>query len=327
MEQRRLEFILEARQPISHAEGNYGNTSVVMRQKVRTAAGEWANIPIVTGDTMRHGLREAAAYCLLECAGMLGDTLSEQALRLLFSGGMVTSSGGVVNLEEYRRMIDLIPSLALLGGCAGNRIIPGRVQVDPALLVCEETKHLLPDWVNQFVADKYWEHKPARGHVEEVQRVRMDPTLDPGKRALMAPEARAIAERRMMDSEAASAADDVVAMDKAKSTMLPFRYERVAQGSLFFWSVQATCYTPLDTDTLMVMVGAFLRNARVGGKRGTGHGWLWPLAAQNVHLANFSERMETLALAGPESVVGNLYRSHVNERADKVRDLLGQVVA
>jgi hypothetical protein len=327
MEQRRLEFVLEARQPIAHAEGNYGNTSVIMRDKVRTADGQWASVPIITGDTMRHGIREAAALCLLECAGMLGNTLSEGALRLLFSGGMVTSTGGVINLEDYRKMIDLVPSLALLGGCAGNRIIPGRINVSNALLICQETHHLLPTWVQQWMADKYWEYKPQRSHVEEVQRVRMDPCLDPGKRALLSPEARAAAEGRMLASEAASASEDFAGVERSKSTMLPFRYERVARGSLFFWSVSATCYSALDHDTLLVMVGAFLRNAVVGGKRGTGHGLLHPLAANNVTLANFSERMDTLDLADPSARVGRLFQAHIQERAEAVRELLGKVVA
>lgn len=337
MQQRRYEFILEARQPISHAQENLGNTSVIMRQKVRKRDGSWCQVPIVTGDTMRHGLREAATYCLLECADMLGENLSESALRLLFAGGMITSSGPTVDLEEYRRMVDLIPSLKLLGGCAGNRVIPGQLTVDPAILICQETQHLLPPWVLEWTAGPTTGgHAGAiapaalsscRAHVEEVQRVRMDPCLDPGKRSLMLPAERARVEQRMLGSEAASKSEDHTAADATKSTMMPFRYERVAQGSLFYWGVQATCYNELDLDTLLVMVGAFLRNARVGGKRGTGHGWLWPVAAQDVQLANFSERMESLVLAEWTKSIGHMFREHVQARADKLREFLGVVAA
>jgi len=325
MEQRRIEFILEARQPIAHAQENLGNLSVIMREKTRQADGSWAQVPIVTGDTMRHGLREAATYCLLECAGMLGENLTENALRLLFSGGMITSSGGVANLEEYRRMVDLVPSLALLGGCAGNRVIPGRLQVEAARLICDETRHLMPAWVGEWMEGKAWDS--CRAHVEEVQRVRMDPALDPSKRLLLLPGEKARVEQRMLASAEAREEVDHVGADRNKSTMLPFSYERVCAGSWWHWTVTATCYTPLDTDTLLVMVGAFLRNARVGGKKGTGHGLLHPVAAQNVALANFSERMETLDLVGPDQAVGQLFRRHVAERKDALREFFGAVAA
>lgn len=325
MDQRRIEFILEARQPISHAQENLGNLSVIMRQKMRQPNGGWAHVPIVTGDTMRHGLREAAAYCLLECAGMLGECLSENALRLLFAGGMVTSSGAVANLEEYRRMVDLVPSLGLLGGCAGNRVIPGRLQVEPAVLICQETRHLLPEWVVEWMGERAWDS--CRAHVEQVQRVRMDPALDPSKRLLMLPGERARVEQRMLSSADASEQGDHALAEGSKSTMMPFSYERVCAGSWWHWTVTATCYTPLDTDTLMVMTGAFLRNARVGGKKGTGHGLLAPVVARNVELANFSERMETLDLVGPDQRVGEVFRRHVGERADRIREFLGLVVA
>lgn len=328
MQQRRFEFVLEARQPISHAQENLGNTSVIMRQKVIRRDGSVAHVPIVTGDTMRHGLREAATYCLLECAGMLGENLSEEALRLLFAGGMVTSSGPTVNLDEYRQMVELMPTLALLGGCAGNRIIPGRMQVEPALLICDETSHLLPGWVHEWVdTNAGGLLNSSRGQVEEVQRVRMDPTLDPAKRLLLLPGERARVEHKMLASEAASRTEDHRAADASKSTMMPYRYERVCQGAKFWWAVNATCYTDLDLDSLLVMVGAFLRNARVGGKRGTGHGWLYPLAAQDITLANFAERMDTLELATMDRSIGQTFRSHVQDRADRLREFLGRVVA
>src|SRR4030042_561542 len=144
MEQRKYEFILEAKQPIAHASETYGNMSVVMRERVRQPDGRWVAVPVITGDTMRHGLREAGTYCLLDCAGLRDAQLGEAALRLLFAGGMVTGSSATINLGQYREMVDLLPHLALLGGCAQNRVIAGRMQVDSAILCCEEARPVLP---------------------------------------------------------------------------------------------------------------------------------------------------------------------------------------
>ena len=69
MQRHRYEFVLEAAQPIAHLAENIGNEGVLMRRKVRTADGSFASVPMVTADTMRHGMREAAAYMFLDAAG------------------------------------------------------------------------------------------------------------------------------------------------------------------------------------------------------------------------------------------------------------------
>src|SRR5262245_29758625 len=110
-EQKRFEFILQAAEPIAHHSETYGNAQVAMRKKVRQPDGSFASVPCITGDTLRHGLREASTYALLDAAGMLADPdLSESACRLLFAGGMITgSAGGAVKLGDYAEMVDLIP--------------------------------------------------------------------------------------------------------------------------------------------------------------------------------------------------------------------------
>lgn len=329
MKQIRLEFILEARTPICHLEGSFGNVGVIMRQKVRQPNGRWSKVPIVTGDTMRHQLREAGTFAVLDSTGMGEECLTEAALRLLFAGGMVTgSSGPTVKLDEFRDIEQIFPPLGLLGGCVANRIIPGKLKVSTAMLICAETSHQLPDWVREYVETNAAGHyEGARSHVEEVQRVRMDPALNPSKRLLLAPGEREAAEQKLLSSEAAGESGDAMAVEKTKCTMMPFSYETVCQGSLFYWRVTADLSSDLEEDTLMVMVGAFLRNGRVGGKQGTGHGEIYPIAAKNVTLANFSERMDTLDMVAPDQRVGNLFRAHMADQGDKLKDFLAGVVA
>jgi len=326
MEQRRFSFLLEAAQPIAHHEEVFGNHAVVMRRKVRQPDGGWASVPVITGDTMRHGMREAAAYAFLDAAGLLdAGQLSESALRLLFAGGQVMgSAGGAVKLGDYRDMVDLVPTLALFGGCAQNRVIPGRLWVDDAVLVCSEQAHALPEWAVQAAGqlDTY------RSHIEQAQRVRMDPTLDPGKRKMLSAGAQESAEQRLLRSENASEMNDARGKGSEKSTMLPRSFERVAQGSLFYWSVTATCYSDLDVDTFLVACASFLHDARVGGKRGTGHGHLRVVEGRNVHVLRPAERMETLTPDALSTMrVGEMFRAHVKERADRIAAFLGEVAA
>lgn len=324
MQHRKIEVVLEAQQPIAHHEGTLGNQAILMRESIRQPDGTFAQVPIITGDTMRHGLREAAAYAYLDAAGLLSESLSEEALRLLFAGGMVTgTAGGSVKLGDYRDMCDLFPPLALLGGCAQNRVVPGRLQSDEALLICRETEHVLPEWVRaEFVADA-----TARAHVEEVTRVRMDPTLDPAKRTMLTDESRQLIESRLGISEASSEVGDWSGKVDAKSSMLPRSHERVKRGSLWFWRVTATTLSDLEHDTLMVMLATFLADARVGGKKATGHGLVRAIAARNVDVRRPSERTESIECTDLGARVGELFRAHVMGHREAAAQFLRTVAA
>lgn len=324
----RYDFIIEALTPIAHASESIGNTSLAMREKRRLPDGSFAHVPIITGDTMRHGLREAGAFALLDAAGMLDSpALGEAALRLLFAGGMITGSeGGAVKLDDYRRMVALCPPLGLLGGCAQNRAVPGKVQVDAADLICEETAHRLPEWVTEWLKDKGIALQSCRGHIEEVQRVRMDPTLDPSKRKLLT-DGGAEAERRLLSSEHGREVGDAVLAQDSKSSMLPRRHETVVAGSIFFWSVTATVHSELERDTFNTMIGAFLRDARVGGKKATGHGRIRPVVAKHITVQRPREAPENLDVGALAPRVGSLFFAHVSERKDEVAKFLSEVDA
>lgn len=321
-----IEFILRAEQPIAHHEESFGNSAVAMRRKIRQEDGSFQRVPIITGDTMRHGLREASTLALLDAADMLENpSLSTAALRLLFSGGMITgASGGSVKLGDYREMIDLVPPLALLGGCAQNRAIPGRLFVDDATLICSETLHMMPGWVGEYLEAGNVGLSSHRAHMEEVQRVRMDPTLVPARRALLSPGDADAVERRLTASELASEEDDAIAKDATKSSMLPRRFERIAQGSIFYWSLTCTTQDALQEDTLWTMVGAFLALAHVGGKKGTGHG---KIKAVHAREATMLRARESTAFDLSTMRKGDVFRAHMSERKDKLRTFLDGVAA
>ena len=327
MDRIRYEFVLEAERPIAHHEGTVGNMSMAMRRRVRTPSG-WANVPIVTADTMRHQMREAASYALLDAAGLLGSMqLSEAALRLLFSGGMVTGRGeaSTIKLDQYRELCELVPSMGLFGGCADNRVIPGRLTVEDAMLVCDETQRFVPGWAVETVTELCGALDTHRSHLEEVQRVRMDPTLSPQKRKLLSAGDQVEVTKRLEASEKNSAEDG--ASKDAKSSMMPRSMECIAQGSMLSWACEAIVNDELERDTFNVAVGTFLANPWVGGKRGTGHGKLRPVAARDVRVRAVTpaaEALDTTALAGR---AGELFRRHVEERAGRIADFLSGVNA
>lgn len=320
-------FILEAQSPIAHHEESLGNVSTFMRRKVRQPDGTWSRVCYLTGDTMRHGLREAAAYAFLDAAGLLDAKLSEAAVRLLFNGGMVTGRGDAskIDMDRFREMCLLCPPLGILGGCADNRAIPGRLFVDEATLLCEEEAPHLPEWVTAWLGKQ--QLSSQRDHLEEVQRVRMDSSLDPSKRALMLPDAQVEVSKRLTESESAHATDDAVAKDASKSTMLPRKFERLAKGSQFHWRVTCHCLSELDVDAFHVMVGTFLSRCMVGGKKATGHGELKCVTARDITIARPSERADSVEVTDLATKVGSTFYAHVASHKEQIEQWLATVNA
>lgn len=323
----RYEMVLEAVSPIAHHAESIGNLALAMREKIRQPDGTVADVPIVTGDTMRHKLREAASYVFLDAAGLLGTSLTEAALRLLFAGGMVTGNGdgAAVKLDHYRQLCDLVPSIGILGGCAENRVIPGKLIVERAMLICRESARIVPEWARTWARENSGPEDTCRAHIDEVTRVRMDPLLVPEKRELLTAGARAAVEGRLLASETASADGDAVGKERAKSSMLPRSFEVIVSGSLLYWAIEARTHSALERDTAQLMLSAFLANAVVGGKSGTGHGRLKVREGRNCEVARHSERSTAMTFDGAQ--IGDIFRAHVADRREAIVRLIQEVDA
>ena len=320
----RFYLLLEAETPIAHHSESIGNCAVAMREKIRQEDGSFANVPLITGDTMRHGLREAAAHAMLSASGIADQgTLTAAALRLLFAGGMITGAQDATRIDDYRTMSDLVPPLTLLGGCVQNRAIPGRINVDAAVLICEESWRFIPGEIRDYLTERGTSIESCRSHVEDVTRVRMDPMLDPAHYGLLA-DGGAEQVRKLKKREEAGEKSDAIGKRDHKSTMMPRSFETVVRGSLFSWSASCVCMNALEVDTWHTMVGEFLRCPVVGGKRGVGFGRLRPV--QGWKLPEMPAKVEAVqtSLALP---AGKMFTEHVKARADRVREWLSTVVA
>ncbi len=351
MERIKYDFILKAMQPIAHHAGTEGNMAFLMREDIRQPDGCFVKVPIITGDTMRHGMREAATYYCLDAAGILNDHnissvlipplateekswfvgLTEAALRLLFAGGMIKgASGGAVKISEYQEMINVFPPIRLFGGCSQNRMIPGMLIVNRALLICEETRGIVPGWAWQWADSEEGHHQKissCRSHVEEHIRVKMDPTLDPQKQMLLSSHAREAVSERLLTSEAAGEAGDSIAKDREKSSMMPRSYEVIKTGSLFYWSVTAICFSELDVDVFHTALFSFLANAYVGGQSRTGNGHIIPIKAGKITFPRPVQALEPVDVQALGSTVGSLFSAHMADKGESLKQFLATVKA
>ena len=322
MELHSFEFIVEAETAISHQSGSEGNHGVLMRKKARLADGSIADIPYITGDAFRHSLRTAAAIATLDAAGILADpNLSEGAVRLLFSGGMVTGRGdaAIIRLEDYRRLCDITPSLKLFGGCVDNGPREGCLRVDELNVLCEEMGRYVPGWALDWAKEQGIALLESCEYVEEQQRVRMDSLNRDSMQRLLSAPARKQLEARLAKREKAHETGDDKEAEEAKSSSMPRTFERFIMGTLFYARVSAYCYSPLDVDTLMATLGTFFLDPIIGGKRATGHGRLRVLHGKQATVLRPSENANVLDLAAPGQRIGQMFRAHVAERAEDLR--------
>lgn len=322
-----IEVLFRAVQPVVHLQGSEGNIGIIARSKVQQPDGSFAEIPHISGNSIRHSLREVGSLAMLEAADLLGPWLPENALRLLFAGGMVAGAGKPVKIAEWRELVRLLPHLSLLGGCVGNRVREGSLTCDYARLVCEESLHVLPQWVGEWLEEQGRVAPPECDHLETVQQVRMDPTLRPSRQALLSPGAREDVEHRLLKSENASELDDDRAKLASKSTMLPYEFQAVVSGSLWYWRVTATTTSEIESDALGVMLAAWLTNPRVGGKRNGGHGLLEVAHVRGQLRRVDTSSPDTLTSEGIRSPEIARYIAHVRENKDAIREALEAVVA
>lgn len=340
----RAEVLFRAATPIAHFEGVEGNHSYIAMTKIRRPKGGFVKVPVVSGNCIRNRMRFASSMALLRAAGLLGESLSESALRLLFNGGNNGGRGeeapddgtkkgkkkpkkGVVNVDFYRELTELVPSLALFGGCAG-RIIPGKLGVGRALLVCQETRDAgdIPAWVEGYLDEQEIALDPARSHVEVAQNVRMDALLNPAMRTLLLPEAQVAANARLLRADNAQAADEAT-HEADKSGMMPYTFERICQGALLFWSTNVIVNNAVEEDTFFVVLKELLEwGPVVGGKHGVDqHGQLQAIDARGIEVSRQVDRADALDLAGRQ--IGSVFGPYVEERKDRIRAFLRTVEA
>jgi hypothetical protein len=324
----RYEAIIRAMDPISHSEGTIGNDAIFMRTKVLDQQCREVMVPYITGNALRHQVREAAVYCTLDAAGLLDDPqLSRGALRLLFRGGMLTKrgDGSVINIDRYRELVALFPPLAILGGCIDNRSVPGQLIVDEAMVLCLETQHLWPAWAADWVRQNKIQTPHEADCMEKVQRVGMDPELQPEKLNLLTSGERVAAWGKQLAREDAHEQADSKLAKESKSDMMPYSFERLARGTLFWWGIECRTYSDLEFDAFNYSVGCLLNNFRIGGKRATGHGRLEFVAGCRIHFRPQAGDLENVdKTLAPKC--GDLYKRHVRERADELKAWLTREV-
>lgn len=139
-----IDLTLTLTSPLHHGSGSSGNTSLLRTQDTVLPDGRQASVPFVSGNSLRHQLRDALAWHTVGTLGVEPGGLTKAAVDLLWSGGAITSTGSQVDLSMARRVEEVYPALGLLGYAAQSDMVAGTLRVSNLHLVCSENAWRIP---------------------------------------------------------------------------------------------------------------------------------------------------------------------------------------
>ena len=136
-----IRLLLTAKTVITHMSESKGNVALLNTVK-RIHEGNLVSVPVLSGNSLRHNLfRRSGADVLLEVLG-LENKLSNEALHVLYNGGVLNKSKTTYKSSEIHDLYDLFPFFKVLGGSFFNRIIDGHLYVGFGNLICKENSDL-----------------------------------------------------------------------------------------------------------------------------------------------------------------------------------------
>ncbi|MGD9667319.1 MAG: RAMP superfamily CRISPR-associated protein [Synergistaceae bacterium] len=133
---------IKALSPIHHGgPEQYGTVKTILTIPFLTDAEEIVEIPVIHGNAIRGYLRRLIMQDFLENIEYQLD--NPKLYHALFSGGLLEAkakSTGQIDAKLKREIRAHIPPLSLLGTAIGNQMIQGKLKVDLAVPIVEETK-------------------------------------------------------------------------------------------------------------------------------------------------------------------------------------------
>lgn len=140
----RLEAVYTLLSPLSHIGSSHGPDSFLATQEILDANGNVTEVFVYSGNALRGMWRDAGAKYFLDKLG--SGAVVQVPLELfymLFSGGAI-GGAQTVDIDQARRIREMVPHLSVFGGGVGNMILPGKICVGEGLPVCRELARIIP---------------------------------------------------------------------------------------------------------------------------------------------------------------------------------------
>jgi hypothetical protein len=223
---------------LHHGAGVSGNTQMLRVQEVVLADGTPGRVPFVSGNSIKHMVRDGAVRFALDAMGVEDGSLTKPVVNLLFAGGTLSKGGGSTDLSQARRLADLFPALSLCGYAAGNFMEGSKVRVDNLHLVCAENAWRMP------ASALALPHSTQRAGAfrDEEFGTRHEPTRLPHVARLLALEDRA---RHEAEASAKSKRKEASAKAPDSAQMI-YEFQTVKAGSRWWGGMHLEDLTPAE---------------------------------------------------------------------------------
>lgn len=283
---------LTALSGIAHNDRDTGIKHGFRRETIITATGErLSGVPVLSGAVIRGDMRRLAAAMAQHA--IVGDgRLPFDAVHTLVSGGSLRSAPQGVEVlsgEKQAAIRDLIPMLGIFGFTGRSRIASGRLYVDKAIPVAQETAHLAPEG-HEVVYEQQpsiWELIQTETYTRnaDVTDARMQPFIEPGG-------SREI---------------------PRGSGQMRWDQETIPAGARLFHSVVLDQGTPSEVSFMDELMMRWSRRGRVGAHKARGLGRI---------RTNYQRHcLDMLGDPAPEET-GPGWREHTEQNLDKVHEAL-----
>lgn len=309
-----FEGIVTALSSISHNGGeSFGISTKLRREKFVQVDGSVEEVPVISGNSMRGVLRDRGMWQMCRMLGY-GETqdgqvdgLSLAAFYFLFSGGSLTSTAtDGLDIDQARRLRELIPLVGIFGGAVGNMILPGKLKCGKLLPVVAETAHLLPERFRPASPVSVWEY------AQEEMYTRKDDEKNEHLRQMIGGEPRLLLDNIATRSTALAEGRGETAQQ------MMYYVETLSAGTSFYWRLQLDDVSEVEFEAFLCTLAEFSRRPYVGGKSNVGMGEV---------AVSFEDWVEIDSRVSPKGQavgrpLGHAYETHLQERGAEIRSLL-----
>jgi CRISPR type IV-associated protein Csf2 len=268
---------------------------------------------------MRGLLRDLVHSNLCQALGFGedGNGLTLPAFHFLFSGGGLNAASNGLDIDYYKRLRNLLPTVSVFGGGVGNALLPGKLCCGALILVCAENAGRLPEMYRESAATG----QSCWTFLQEEMNTRKDDSKNPQRQSLLTAMDRLMLEESERAKKAKRDAGDDVAGATGAATQMMYTTETLIAGSIFSWRLVLRDVTDVEFEAFMVALAELAKHPYLGGKSGTGHG--------QVQMEMPDWRELGVALAPTDSAVasplGRLYSEHLKANAASIRQVLREM--
>ncbi len=260
----RIEIVFTLLSPLSHIGESVGPDSYLSTQDIIGPDGAPVEVFAYSGNAIRGMLRDAGARYFLRELGepALSIQVPLEVFYLLFSGGSI-GGDSKVDIDQARRIRQIVPHLSIFGGGVGNQILPGKINIGYAYPVCEETSHILPSGLK---AGKFsW-----RQMTTEQSFTRTDDAKDDLLRPFIIDDAAGIAPA----AKQTSLMEPVAETQKPKDRPQQMRYtiELMIAGTTLWTAIDYYDMTELELGALVAAIDEWGKRPVLGGQARIGMG-------------------------------------------------------